>query len=583
MVYGQWADPMPPAQAAPSTALATTAANTLHSSNVNTRSWKPEQLLVSGGEGKPSIDIMPYLKDPSDPDAAIASLFRKALLFPPDVYPPYWKDKKVIEQALKKGARDAGFELLSQGNEAPQRNGHRATKWCCEQGRAYSFNARTATDFQKRAFLPMQPGETRSQKEGLRSDHFHARDKLSRGNSGRGVAKGAERAFTTKPSKENRCSFQIRLLLDPGNNWYLKSGYGCAVHCCDKIAPAEKRRRIATLDGDEFKTAGIIAKNSTEGQAGNSLFDLHGINFSNSQIWNLRKKYNVQSGRVVLPAILTGDGSEESDASVLIRQLTKECEEGKKNFIAYYTDIRDTDLLTVRATDLRRDRLRRTEESKLASLKESAKDSAKVICPSATEKTADDDACVEMEMEATSSTGVVTRSKAKMTRSEQKELAIALQPIHNRLKVGQRILLAVAWVREDEKRLFELYPEILSIDVTYGTNSEGRPLAMTGCLDSDCKVFCPIRAFLPSECKWVFRWLWAEAIPSLLGSENCQRIHLVLSDGDAKIYEPFGQLKEKFYPNAQHGLCLYHLVVQQMEDLNIMNIDDARVNDVLHT
>ena len=39
--------------------------------------------------------------------------------------------------------------------------------------------------------------------------------------------------------------------------------------------------------------------------------------------------------------------------------------------------------------------------------------------------------------------------------------------------MSQKVLfLAVAWVHEDDKRLFELYPEVIMCDVTEGTNTE---------------------------------------------------------------------------------------------------------------
>ena len=82
-------------------------------------------------------------------------------------------------------------------------------------------------------------------------------------------------------------------------------------------------------------------------------------------------------------------------------------------------------------------------------------------------------------------------------------LGAILEPIRNRLTVGKKVLLAVAWCREDELPLFDLYPEVLMFDVTFGTNNEGRPMGITASPDGDMNVFTPIRAFLPSQCRWV--------------------------------------------------------------------------------
>jgi hypothetical protein len=64
--------------------------------------------------------------------------------------------------------------------------------------------------------------------------------------------------------------------------------------------------------------------------------------------------------------------------------------------------------------------------------------------------------------------------------------------------VGQKILLAVAWVRADERRLFEMFPEIFMLDVTHATNIEARPLAVSASIDANMETFTPMRAFLPS-------------------------------------------------------------------------------------
>ena len=173
--------------------------------------------------------------------------------------------------------------------------------------------------------------------------------------------------------------------------------------------------------------------------------------------------------------------------------------------------------------------------------------------------------------------GKATASVIHLTNEEQHQLGASLSTIRDRLKVGQKILLAFAWARSDECRLFELFPEILKVDVTHGTNTEARPLCVSALIDANMKTFTPIRVFLPSECQWVFHWLWASAIPSLLGIESIRRTQLVLSDGDSKIYIPFDSVKEKLYPSAIHGLCSYHLVTQPLQRLPLQGRDKPQV------
>ena len=97
-------------------------------------------------------------------------------------------------------------------------------------------------------------------------------------------------------------------------------------------------------------------------------------------------------------------------------------------------------------------------------------------------------------------------------------------------------------------------------DVTFGTNVESRPLGVTASMDGNMNVFTPFRVFMPSQCQWVFHWIFGTAMPSLLGNDALSWIQIFLSDGDSKIYNSFDAFREKNMPLAVHVLCLYHLV-----------------------
>jgi len=188
-----------------------------------------------------------------------------------------------------------------------------------------------------------------------------------------------------------------------------------------------------------------------------------------------------------------------------------------------------------------------------------------------------------VDVESTDSSGNKECCSFTLKDEEEIQLGNMLSPIHQRLQVGQKILLAVVWIREDERRLFELFPEVFMIDITWQTNNEGRPLAVSASFDSQLKTFTPLRAFLPSECQWVFLWLWTTAIPTLLGKENISRTQLVLTDGDINMYNPFNTVKAALYPSAIHGLCIYHLVTQPMGKLDIVRKDISEVQRMVKT
>jgi hypothetical protein len=72
---------------------------------------------------------------------------------------------------------------------------------------------------------------------------------------------------------------------------------------------------------------------------------------------------------------------------------------------------------------------------------------------------------------------------------------------------SEATLLCVDWVSDEDLRHITMFPEVLSIDTSYRTNREKRPLLVFAGTDHNRKNFTAIRAFLPSECEWVFRYV----------------------------------------------------------------------------
>ena len=86
------------------------------------------------------------------------------------------------------------------------------------------------------------------------------------------------------------------------------------------------------------------------------------------------------------------------------------------------------------------------------------------------------------------------------------------------LQMGDsQILIAIAWVTSEEKRLFHLFPKVLKADVTSQMNKERWPLFLLAGKDLYGSMFTTLHCFMPSEQKWMFQWLWETAIPQLMG------------------------------------------------------------------
>ena len=130
----------------------------------------------------------------------------------------------------------------------------------------------------------------------------------------------------------------------------------------------------------------------------------------------------------------------------------------------------------------------------------------------------------------------------------------------------QDVLIALAWMLPYGKRLFQAFPEALFIDGTHKTNKEGRILFTVGLKDMNGNVDVVLRVWAPNERSWMFRWLFQTAIPALVGKETCQRVCLIVTDGDSQEYTQLDDAINVIFTNAKRRRCGWHIV---------RNFDDA--------
>ena len=166
-------------------------------------------------------------------------------------------------------------------------------------------------------------------------------------------------------------------------------------------------------------------------------------------------------------------------------------------------------------------------------------------------------------------------------------------------KIGSkgRLLLAIVWVTAEGASNFAKYPETLGADTTWGTNVERRPCIQFVGKDGMGRSFPAVQGFLPHEKGFIFDWLLQEALPTLLGRENCAKTSLILTDGDqteigavdtacsAREMEIRVVTKIMLHAavvcatnngdsneldavwNAMHRTCYFHLVTQKLSSL----------------
>jgi len=126
----------------------------------------------------------------------------------------------------------------------------------------------------------------------------------------------------------------------------------------------------------------------------------------------------------------------------------------------------------------------------------------------------------------------------------------------------QDVLISVAWALPSAKRLFNAFPEVLFIDGTHKTNNEDRPLITMGVKDMDGKVQIVLRCWAPNERAWMFRWLFQSAVPTIFGREACQRIRLIITDGDSQEYTQLDDAIAAVFVKARRRRCGWHIVAK---------------------
>jgi hypothetical protein len=101
-----------------------------------------------------------------------------------------------------------------------------------------------------------------------------------------------------------------------------------------------------------------------------------------------------------------------------------------------------------------------------------------------------------------------------------------------------------------------------SMGQSHETNNESRPLLTLSVKDSDGIVMVLVRCFAPNERSWLFRWLFQEALPVLLGTQTLRLVKLVMTDGDSQEMTQVDYAIATYFVNAVRSRCGWHLVHQ---------------------
>jgi hypothetical protein len=122
------------------------------------------------------------------------------------------------------------------------------------------------------------------------------------------------------------------------------------------------------------------------------------------------------------------------------------------------------------------------------------------------------------------------------------------------------MMVGIAYAMPYEVRQFRLFNVCLHIDTTADSNKEGRPLVTVSSKDSYGKMFIVLRAFLPNEQSWSYKWFFLTVLPALLGKDVLKRRKIIVTDGDSQEISQLDDALASFFPEAYWIRCSWHII-----------------------
>ena len=127
------------------------------------------------------------------------------------------------------------------------------------------------------------------------------------------------------------------------------------------------------------------------------------------------------------------------------------------------------------------------------------------------------------------------------------------------LTSAQHLMIVKCWVLPHGKRLFDLYPEVLFIDITPNSNKGKRPLFTVTGRTSAGTMYTLMQPFLPNEKTWIFRWLFSIVLPNSFKQETLRRVRVTITDGDSQEYQQLDVAIREHFSQAYRVRRGFHL------------------------
>ena len=131
---------------------------------------------------------------------------------------------------------------------------------------------------------------------------------------------------------------------------------------------------------------------------------------------------------------------------------------------------------------------------------------------------------------------------------------VAEERVERNLSINKNLFIAVAWVVKPAFCLFMLCPEVIWIDVTSHSNNKGFHLLT---LFSKTSIG---KQVVSNQQRFSFRWVFQEAIRTLIPKWLCDREMFFMKDADPQQCNELLGAMLNVFANAKEGTCDFHVV-----------------------
>jgi hypothetical protein len=391
--------------------------------------------------------------------------------------------------------------------------------------------------------------------EGKYRNHTVNCDKKNNRKAGKNQKKKTSTSRPVKGSEESTCKVKLVIGIDQ-YNFFLICGVGEETHeWHPPLVEEEMPTRLRTIPKEALTMARLMANNSVRpGSIAGVLEDSHGIKLTRRQV-----AWTTQMAKLAKDLIGSDNFETNKDSMSDLDRVMAYLRSIDASFVALYHRKGDWD------SEMGRKKKRKTKD--------------------ATARGAPKDILI---VESSSQSGEVERNEVGETGERGCNKDVFKYAADTRVVVGatddQDVLVALVWTTPEGKRFFQAFPEQVSLDGTHKTTNEDWEMITLSVQDMIGKQEVAIRCWAPNNRAWLFRWLFQTAIPSLVGRSACERVRLVITDGDSQECSQMDAAIELMFKHAKRRRCGWHIVdrgwlrmvgsFRGRADLNRKEIDD---------